>query len=223
MSDVKNTALGETFDSRNVAPHLGFEPIPKGDYPVHLIGGEVALTAAGTGTKINLEAEVLDGPFKGRKVYENINYRNPNPQCEQIGQGQFSALCHATSVVAVSDISQLLRIPFTISVGIDPARVGADGKSYDARNKITGFKPLSAGAVAPAQAAPPAPTPAAAPPAPAPAPTAVVAAAGTVTPVPIAPAPVAPLPTAPAMPAVAAAPAPVPAAPGAPPWQQPTS
>ena len=42
---------------------------------------------AGTGSYLNLTFEILDGNYKGRKVWSRLNLDNPNQQAVQIAAG----------------------------------------------------------------------------------------------------------------------------------------
>lgn len=229
---MSNKLTGLRFDATQVAPQQPMEAVPTAWYPAVISDGEVKPTNGG-GTRLALEFTIIDGPFKGRKAWDGFNLENASAQAQQIGQQQFSAVCHATGVLQVTDVQQLYQKPFDLKLKLDPGRwVGPDGndlnpqpapgaagpagsKYYEARNTFggaaaLGTKAVNAGApsgagAAPSVAAPGAPAWAVSGKA-APAP---VAAPAAVTPPPFA-APAAPAPAPMAPPA---APAPAPAAP----------
>jgi len=217
------------FDASTVAPSAALDPIPAGWYNVHITDSEAKPTGAGTGFYLELEMEVLDGAYAGRKVFDRLNLHNPNPVATEIAYKTLSAICHATGVIQVADSAQLHNRPLQCKVSLRAAGPGKDGQHYEASNEVKGYKGIgqaapTAAPVAPiAKASPvaaPAPaaawTPPAAPVAPE-APTWTPPAAPTAAP---APAPAAP-PWAGAQAAPAAAPvapAPAPAAPATPPW-----
>lgn len=131
-----------------------FDPIPNGEYPVMAVASEMRPTKAGTGQYLQLELEVMDGPYKGRKVWDRLNLDNPNEKAVQIAKAQFAALCTAVGVPTPQDSSQLHNRPVIAKVRVSPARDG-----YDASNDVKGYKAIGG---APAQAAAPAAPPAAA-------------------------------------------------------------
>lgn len=149
------------FDATTVAPQAAFEAIPAGWYPVTIKDGEITLTEGGAGQRVNLEFEVADGPFKGRKVFDGFNTRHSNADTQRISQGQISAICHAVKTYQIADISALFNKPFQAKFGIEAKRtVDADGKTkdaagneypegtpntrtYDAKNKFQGARDAS--------------------------------------------------------------------------------
>lgn len=138
------------FDASKVKPQVPFETFPAGDYNAKIVESEVKPTTKG-GTMIAFTAEIIEGEYAGRKVFDNINIGNSSAKAQDIGQSQLSALCHATGVIQLKDSEALHGIPFVLKVGIEQARTDKDtGTTYDARNRFKGFKPVEGGA--PAQA-----------------------------------------------------------------------
>ncbi len=144
------------FDASTIQPAESFDPIPAGTYLGSIIDTEMRETKAGNGSYLNMQIEILDGPYKGRRVFDRLNLNNPNPKAVEIAQRTLSAICHASGILQVSDSSQLHNIPMQIKVVIKPA-----AGDYAATNEIKGYKKSGAPAaptVAPAneQPAPPA-------------------------------------------------------------------
>jgi hypothetical protein len=71
--------LGGTFDASGVEPNAPLEALPPGDYIAQILQSEMRVTKAGTGQMLWLDMEVLEGPLKGRHVYDQLNLINPNP------------------------------------------------------------------------------------------------------------------------------------------------
>lgn len=61
-----------------------FELMPEGTYRVMINKVDDKETRAGTGKYLAFEFEVVEGRQSGRRVWENINYQNPNPKAEAI-------------------------------------------------------------------------------------------------------------------------------------------
>lgn len=132
------------FDPTTVDPNQP-EPIPEADYLLQIVESGIKPTAKGNGTMLNLTLEVLEGPHKGRRVYENINIVNSSSAAQQIGQKQLSAICHACGHVrAVNDSTELHFKPFRATVGIIPA----EGK-FRAKNEVRKYHFAQSGGVAP--------------------------------------------------------------------------
>ena len=144
------------FNAAAVAPQQSFAPLPAGSYISQVSSSEIKPTKAGTGQMLNLTFDVIDGQYKGRKIFGRINIVNQNPEAERIGQSQLSALCHAIGVMQLNDTQQLHNKPVKIKVRV---RVDESGK-YDDSNDVTGFEAapgVSASALSIPAAAPAAP------------------------------------------------------------------
>jgi hypothetical protein len=129
--------LGGTFDPNEIpADDRGFEPIPAGDYLCQVTDSDIVDTKAGTGQILKLTIEVVDGPYAERKVFENLNIRNPNPQAQSIAQRALADLCQATGVGAIRDSEDLHFRPFVAKIGIETDKSG----QYDPKNKVKRYK-----------------------------------------------------------------------------------
>jgi hypothetical protein len=235
------------FNAAAVEPATGRpDPVPGAWYSCAITESGIKPTKDGVGLRLELVFTIIDGEFKGRKIFEGLNIKNASAQAQEIAHKQLSAIAHSVGVLMVEDSSQLHNIPLKVKV-----KVKAAEGSYDARNEVTAYKNINemtagVGAVggAPAPAAPFVPPalpataagaqagwtppaaaqPWAAPAASAPAPQwpapAAAPAAPTSAPAAVAPATLAPAPAAPAI-----APAPAVAAPALaiPPWEMPAT
>jgi hypothetical protein len=54
------------FNANNVEPATDFEPIPSGKYLAVIVSSEMKPTKSGSGSYLELQFQLLDGPFKGR-------------------------------------------------------------------------------------------------------------------------------------------------------------
>jgi hypothetical protein len=161
--------LGFVFDANQVEPDAPLEAVPTGRYPVMMVESEYKQNSKRTGTLVAFKLEIIDGQYKGRRLFGNINMTNPNHEAERIGRAQFSALCRATGQMQVSDTNALHRIPMCVSVEyVDPRN--ENGRQYQASNDIKGYMHISEyKAPVPGQSTAPAAAPAYQPPAAAPA------------------------------------------------------
>lgn len=233
-----NAGLGVTlnFDASTVEPNVAFDPVPSGWYPCIIEESKMEPTRAGDGQMLALTMKILDGEFKGRKLFDRLNLQNSNPATVEIAYKTLSAISRACGIMQVANSQQLHNIPIWVKVKYvgKEADKNDPNKFYDPKNDVKGYDHITqqheiptsanaggatAGGVAGApQGTPPwaagqaAPAPAPQQAAPAPAPTYAppvqqVDVAGAQQPW-----------TQPAQQA-APAPAPAPAAAGAPPWQ----
>ena len=143
------------FDASQVAPQQSVGPLPAGTYLAHITESDVQPLKSGNGEGLKLTFEIIDGQFKGRKVWENLNIRHTSEDTQRIAQSQLSALCHAVNVIKLMDTAALHFKPVRINVTVREA-VG----QYKASNNIKGYEAAGGGIsapVAPATAPTPAP------------------------------------------------------------------
>ena len=127
-------SLNMNFDASTVQPTSSYDPLPNGEYLVVAVASDMKPTKAG-GQYLELELEVLDGNFKGRKLWDRINLVNSNPKTVEIAQRQLSSLCHAAGVMNVTDSSQLHNFPVIATIKYKEPQNG-----YDASNEVRGYK-----------------------------------------------------------------------------------
>jgi hypothetical protein len=129
--------MNKQFDARQVDPSDNFEAIESGWYTAQLQTSESLKTNAGDGSYLKLMFKILQGKYKGRMVFTNLNLDNPNPVAVEIAERNLSAICHATGVFLLENTEQLHGKPLEIKVKYIPAK----GK-YDASNDVSGYRPL---------------------------------------------------------------------------------
>lgn len=114
------------------------EIIQPGNYIAQAIESSVVPTKDGTGTMLKLTWEILDGPLAKRRVWENLNIVNRNPDAQAIAERSLKRLCAAVGHTGVLSDSDVLHFkPVEITVAIQPAK-GEYGES----NTIKGYKPV---------------------------------------------------------------------------------
>lgn len=154
------------FDANAVEPNESFDPLPNGDYLCMIVASEMKPTKSRQGSYLELEFEVLEGPHRGRKLWDRLNLQNPNETTVRIARGTLSAICRAVGVLTPADSYELHDRPLSCKVRVE-RRPDVD----DFTNVIKGYRPRpTAQANSPAPPAtgeppwkrPPAQTPAAA-------------------------------------------------------------
>lgn len=125
-----------SFNAADVAPAETFDVIPAGEYHGQVIASDLRATKSGTGQYIWLEQEILDGQYKGRKLWTTLNIINSNATAVDIAARQLSALCHAVGEIDVSDTDQLHFKPMLMVVKVVPKT-----EQYAAKNEVSGYKP----------------------------------------------------------------------------------
>ena len=120
------------------------EPIPAGRYTAMIVNSEMKPTKNHTGQYLKLEFEIYDGPFKGRKVFTNLNLINSNQQTVQIAQKDLTAICEAVGIhQRIQDSSHLHNIPLEIRVTVKQEQ------GYEPQNNVKGFRALNSAGVHP--------------------------------------------------------------------------
>jgi len=121
------------FNANNVEPVQDFEAIPAGKYPACIVESEMKPTKAGNGSYLQLTFQVLEGEFKGRKIWARLNLENQNPMAVQIARSELSAICRAVGIPEPKDSVQLHNLPLFITV---KQKTGPDGEVF---NEVKGF------------------------------------------------------------------------------------
>jgi len=139
----------EGFDANSVEPSQSREPIPSGWYKCVITASEQKDSKKGPGRKyLKLEIQVIEGEYQGRKVFDNLNLKNPNQTAVEIAQRTLSSICRAVGVMTPLYSSELHDKPMMVKVSVKPA----DG-TYDASNEVKEYATIDGGQV---NSAPPA-------------------------------------------------------------------
>jgi hypothetical protein len=146
------------FDSNDVEPTGNFEPLPLGEFLVMISASEMKPTKNGEGQYLQLTYDVIDGEYKGRKVFDRLNLVNKNEQAQEIAQRSLSAICRCVGVLHPKNSEELHDKPMVVKVGIRPASgefqannvvkayLRTDGK--DLKDVVEGAAPVKSAAAA---------------------------------------------------------------------------
>jgi hypothetical protein len=137
-----------TFNAAEVEPSAPAGVIPAGTYLAQVTESDLKMLKSGNGDGLSLTFSILDGEFKNRKVWTNLNVRHTNPEAQRIGQQQLSTLCHALGVLNMTDTAQLHNRPVKIRVKI------RKDEQYGDKNEVAGYEPASGNGIANAPTAP---------------------------------------------------------------------
>lgn len=137
-------SLGGTYDASQGEQMSERSALPPGEYLAAVARSDVSDTKAGTGRKVELEFEVLDGPHKGRRFWTTLNLWNPNPVAVEIAQRELNSICHAVGKLRVADSEELHAVPLKVSLGIDTSGRNV-AKSYKPATAATPSAPAAAG------------------------------------------------------------------------------
>jgi hypothetical protein len=142
------------FNSAEVEPD-SYENLPAGSYTGVITDSVLKetknsiATGANNAKYIEVTLEVIDGQYKGRKIWDRLNVINPNPQTVQIAAKTLSAIARAVGIYGVVEDTAALHdkpLNFKVTYKGDDARL-----SY---NSLSGVpSPAAGGGSAPAPAA----------------------------------------------------------------------
>jgi hypothetical protein len=104
------------FNAHEVDPRSPFDPLPAGKYLAVITESEIKPTKSSTGSYLKLTFEILEGDYKGRKLWAQLNLENPNETAVKIARAELSAICHAVGVMQPQDSTDLHDLPLTITV-----------------------------------------------------------------------------------------------------------
>ncbi len=143
------------FDASQVDPAVPFEALPSDKYLVEITRSEVKPTKAGDGTYLELEYVVLDGAYRGRKVWDRLCLNHPLPKTVEIARANLSAICHAVEVLRPHDSSELHHIPFLVTVKVkkeeSTGNIFNEVKGYSKRESLLSVTPPQAPSAFPSQ------------------------------------------------------------------------
>lgn len=141
------------FNQAQHKPQSTLEQMPAGWYPARVIESDIAPTSKGDGFRLKLTFEIIDGPYKGRKVTSGYNIQNPNPQAVEIAMNEIAAICCCVGKFQpIQQSEELHGIPLQIKLTTQKDSDYNEVKGY---RDINGNDPGKAGAGAPvAQTAP---------------------------------------------------------------------
>jgi hypothetical protein len=132
------------FDAEQVEPQDSFDPLPARWYQVIISDSEMKPTKKNDGQYLQLELEVIEGEYQGRKVWDRLNLDNPNNTAVEIAQRALSAICRAVGVMAPNDSTELHDRPFEVKLSVKPAK-----GEYEASNEVKGYRALGEAPAAP--------------------------------------------------------------------------
>jgi hypothetical protein len=131
-------AIFANFDASAVQPQAPRGLIEPGFYQVVIAKSTHKLNKAGTGSYLELELQIVDGPESGRRIWDRLNLDNPNQTAVEIAMASLSAICHAVGVLTPQSPEDLHDIPLEANIAIQPAK-----GEYSESNVIRGYQAIS--------------------------------------------------------------------------------
>jgi hypothetical protein len=121
------------FDTSTIASQT-FEALPAGWYPVMIVAEEQKEAKSGNGEYVKMEMEVTEGPYKGRKLWEQFSLWHTNPQTVEIAQRGIATIGQALGITKVGDTVELHNRVFDAKVIIEKS------DQYGDQNRIRGYR-----------------------------------------------------------------------------------
>lgn len=140
------------YNAEEHKPMETFDAIPAGEYRAIATNSEMKATKQGDGMYLQIEWELLDEPYRGRKLWSRLNLENKNETAVKIAQQELSSICRAVGVLRPSDSAELHNKPVLLKVGVEIRK-----DTQEQSNRIKNYS-----AIAPANANAATPPPAAA-------------------------------------------------------------
>ena len=104
------------FNAEAVEPSVPFEAIPAGKYTAIITDSDLKETRSGNGRYLQLEFEITEGEYAGRKLWSRLNIENPNPEAVKYARADLAAICRAVGVLHPGDSVELHNLPLRITV-----------------------------------------------------------------------------------------------------------
>lgn len=112
-----------------------FDVLPIGNYTVIATKAEEKISR--TNVKyLAMTYEVIEGEYKGRKLFVNFHFFSENIKAKEIAINDFRGLCFAVNVNNPKDENMLLNKPFIVKVG-----VVTDKQTGEKQNNIKQYIP----------------------------------------------------------------------------------
>lgn len=130
------------FDASTVDPKTDFEPVPDGDYLAMAVDSGFKSTKTGEGEYLEMAFEIVDGPYRGRRLFDRLNLKNRNETAVKIAQATLSSICRAVNVLRPRDSSELHGKPMKLKVIVEER----NDKPGTYSNRIKNYEPANGGA-----------------------------------------------------------------------------
>jgi hypothetical protein len=119
-----------------------FDIVPAGEYVAVIEESSIVANKQGTGEILKLTYQVIDGPFKGRKIFNNLNIKHSgsekSAQTEAIARKSLNSICVAVGLQGtITDTTQLHDKPLKVDVKV------SESAEYGKQNKIKKHSPVN--------------------------------------------------------------------------------
>ena len=107
------------FNAEEVEPKTDFEVLPAGDYIGIAINSAFEDTKNKDGEFLKIEFEIVEGEYRGRRLFDRLNLKNKNETAVKIAQATLSSICRAIGVLRPKDSSELHNKTLRLKVEVE--------------------------------------------------------------------------------------------------------
>ena len=122
------------------AEEQNFEPIPAGDYTACIVESSMNETKNGTGEYLKLKYQILEGQYKDRGIFSNLNIINNSKDAEAIARRTLNAIGAACGVSFIDNSEQIHNKPMIIKVAVKDSDVYGKQNVIKKHTAINGGK-----------------------------------------------------------------------------------
>jgi len=115
-----------------------YKELTPGEYLAQIIDTDISPTKAGTGEKLTLQFEVIEGDCAGTYIWHNLNIRNPSQQAVEISKRQLAQICRAVGMEGFQQPDELFSKRCVIVVAM-----GKASNNYPSKPEIRGWHPAT--------------------------------------------------------------------------------
>lgn len=110
MADLHN------FDPAAYPSNRSFPPLPEGEYIAEIVESLAKTNSQRTGTYIQLKLRVIEGPYRGRFVWDRLHRSNPNHDAVRISNTRLAEICRAFDVPRPRDTEEFHHRPIRVRI-----------------------------------------------------------------------------------------------------------
>ena len=139
--------LPSAFNSEEHDDIGDFSAIPAGEYHVKVKDSDMLENSKGTGSYAKFKFEIMEGEYKGRLLFTNLNLVHSNPAAVEMAEKTLATMCRACGKVSIDDTEELHGCEMMVKVTVKPAT-----SQYAEANEVRNYVAIP-GLVQPRQAA----------------------------------------------------------------------
>jgi len=121
----------DNFNSEDHDDPTDFDALPAGKYKSILIKSENKKNKNSNGSHIALTFQIVEGPYKGRNFFNNLNLENDSEKAVKIAKSQLASLCRATGKLKPGSTEELHDIPIIATLSVKKRGDGSDKMDND--------------------------------------------------------------------------------------------